>query len=105
VRLVGKCTGISAGELARILHVHKSTISGVIHRLESRRLLTRVPDARDARRARLSLTTSGRRLSRDMPNTVEAAVKRALASVDGADVEASRRVLEALARELVGTRR
>jgi DNA-binding MarR family transcriptional regulator len=105
VRLVGKHPGISAGELATILHVHKSTISGIIHRLETRRLLTRASDAQDARRTRLSLTGTGRRLSRRLPNTVEAAVKRALSSIDAPTVEASRRVLGALAHELTHRRR
>jgi DNA-binding MarR family transcriptional regulator len=105
VRLVAKHPGISAGELARVLHVHKSTISGVLHRLEARRLVNRVVDRLDARRARLSLTPAGRKLAGRMPNTVEAAVRRVLTSTATGEVDAARRVLDSLARELTALRR
>jgi DNA-binding MarR family transcriptional regulator len=36
VRVLSRCPGLSAGELARILHVHPSTLTGVLQRLQSR---------------------------------------------------------------------
>jgi DNA-binding MarR family transcriptional regulator len=100
MRLVGKHPGISAGQLAGVLHVHKSTISGIIQRLEARRLVTREVDERDARRARLRLTAAGRRLGGTLPHTVESAVRRVLAASDPATLRSARHVLEALAAEL-----
>src|SRR5580704_311880 len=36
IRIVGRFPGISAGELASVLHVHPSTLTGVLRRLETR---------------------------------------------------------------------
>src|SRR5690606_29786655 len=41
LRLVGRFPGISAGNLARILHVHPSTLTGVLKRLEEKQFVTR----------------------------------------------------------------
>jgi DNA-binding MarR family transcriptional regulator len=53
VRIVGRFPGIPAGRLAQILHVHPSTLTGVLKRLERRGFIERRPDPRDARRASL----------------------------------------------------
>src|SRR5438046_6523104 len=50
VRIVGRFPGIAAGRIATILHVHPSTLTGVLKRLEARGVLQRRPDPRDARR-------------------------------------------------------
>jgi len=54
VRLIGRHPDISAGELAHVLHVHKSTITGVVQRLEARGLVRRATDTSDARRMHLT---------------------------------------------------
>src|SRR5205814_10660337 len=46
VRIVGRFPGIAAGRIADILHVHPSTLTGVLKRLESRAVLQRRPDPR-----------------------------------------------------------
>ena len=99
VRLIGRHPQISAGELARVLHVHKSTITGVVQRLEARGLVRRITDAGDARRIQLTLTEAGRRVAGPVPGTVEAAVKRVLGSIDQRRLDATRAVLERLAAE------
>src|SRR5260370_29293539 len=60
LRIVGKFPGLSAGELARIIHLHPSTITGILQRLASRGLLTRERDPRDTRRVRLRLKPRAR---------------------------------------------
>ena len=102
VRLVGQHPNISGGELARVLHVHKSTITGIVQRLEARGLVRRETDATDARRIRLTLSASGRRMAGPLAGTTEAAVRRVLAGTDARSIEATRRVLERLAQELAG---
>jgi len=62
VRIVGRFPGIAAGRLAEILHVHPSTLTGVLRRLEGRGILQRRPDPRDARRALFMLTAKGRKV-------------------------------------------
>lgn len=100
LRLAGKKPGISAGELAGMLRVHPSTLTGVLARLERRRLLARGRDPRDGRRAVLHLTERGRSIDKLRTGTVEAAVVRVLSSLHARDVAAARRVLAVLVREL-----
>src|SRR5437868_12246913 len=59
VRIVGRFPGISAGGLAEVLHVHPSTLTGVLRRLEARGVLQRKADPSDARRALFGLTPRG----------------------------------------------
>jgi MarR family transcriptional regulator, organic hydroperoxide resistance regulator len=100
LRLVGRFPGISAGHLARILHVHPSTLTGVLKRLEDRQLVTRSADPLDARRALFTLTGKGRTLDIPSTGTVEASVQRALERVPQAKINAARELLQALSEEL-----
>jgi DNA-binding MarR family transcriptional regulator len=100
VRLLGQRPGTSAGELAELLHLHPSTITGILRRLEERSFLRRKPDEQDRRRAVLTLTNQGRSIDELRDGTVEAAVRRTLEGMPAEDIAATRRVLERLAREL-----
>jgi MarR family transcriptional regulator, organic hydroperoxide resistance regulator len=100
LRLVGRFPGISAGDLARLLHVHPSTLTGVLKRLEDRSLLTRSADPLDARRALFHLTSAGRELDIPATGTVEAAVQRALEKTAPEKLAVAREVLKVLADEL-----
>ena len=48
VRIVGRTPGISAGALAQILRMHPSTLTGILRRLETRGILTRIYGLLDA---------------------------------------------------------
>jgi DNA-binding MarR family transcriptional regulator len=100
LRVVGLFPGLSAGDLATILHVHPSTLTGVIQRLVTQGLLVRTDDPRDRRRAILRLTQRGDRANATRQGTVESAVAEALDGVTGRDRAATRRVLERLAQHL-----
>jgi DNA-binding MarR family transcriptional regulator len=100
IRLVGRCPRISAGELARILQVHPSTLTGLLRRLTRRGLLARRADASDARRALFILTSKGAAVDRLRRGTVEAAVNAALQSLPSRDVRVAASVLDALARAM-----
>ncbi len=100
VRIVGRFPGISAGELADVLHLHPSTLTGVLQRLVARGLLERTPDPRDARRALFRLTARGSRLDRLKTGTAEAKVSAALRQLSPRDVATTERVLKALTRAL-----
>ena len=100
LRLVGRFPEISAGQLAELLHIHPSTLTGVLKRLVARAALHRQVDPHDARRMRLELTDSGKQLDAHQAGTVELAVRRALARVDADQIAAAREVLLALAEEL-----
>ncbi len=100
VRLVGRYPGISAGELASILQVHPSTLTGLLKRLARRGLLVRRADASDGRRALFILTAKGEAVDKVRRGTVEAAVTGALMSLSIRDVRVTASVLDALARAL-----
>lgn len=100
IRVVGRIPGISAGQLAEVLHLDPSTLTGVLRRLEGRGLLTRHRDLRDGRRALLALSEAGRRLDVLASGTIEAAARSLLGRLPPAQIRAARRVLQALAEEL-----
>ena len=101
VRLIGKYPGISPKRIADILHLDKSTLSGVLQRLETRGLVARRADQRDGRRAELRLTAKGRGLDGVKQGTVEAAARRSLVKTTPQQLAAASLVLEALATELL----
>jgi MarR family transcriptional regulator, organic hydroperoxide resistance regulator len=100
LRIVGRMPQATPSELAELLHLDRGTLSGIIERLEAQQLIVRKAHEADGRSVLLTLTPRGRRLERDMPGTVEACVRRALASLPSSDVEAAKRALEAVAAEL-----
>jgi len=100
LRVVGLFPGVSAGDLAAVLHVHPSTLTGVLQRLVAQRWLLRVDDPRDRRRAVLRLTARGARVNATTRGTVESAVAYTLKGVTARDRAATRRVLERLAHHL-----
>lgn len=101
LRIVGRYPGISAGDLAQLMEVHASTVTGVLQRLEQRRWIVRRDDPSDKRRALLGLTEEGAKIDQLRSGTVEAAVRRALGRCSEQQVEAAVAVLEAMSHELV----
>ncbi len=100
IRVVGSHPGLSAGDVARILRIHPSTLTGILKRLEQRKIIRRVADPADGRRAFLHLNGLGETLNAARAGTIEEAVERALARVPPARLAGARKVLEVLAREL-----
>jgi DNA-binding MarR family transcriptional regulator len=105
LRVLGLAPRSSAGALAATLHVHPSTLTGVLERLVTQRLVARVSDPRDRRRAILTLTARGTRINATRHGTVEAAVIEALDGMQDRDRTATIRVLRRLADCLHGSAR
>ncbi len=100
IRCLGKYPGLSAGQLASLLHLDPGTISAALRRLEAKKLIARKRDPGDHRRAFLSLTKKGRSLDRGTPGTAENAVEHLLARVQRRDVRMTVHVLEQLTERL-----
>lgn len=96
LRCVGKFPGLSAGQLAALLHLDPSTISSALRRLEQRNLLERTRDPDDARRVVLQLTTAGRSVARATAGTVEHAVEQMMAEVAPDELDRFEALLERL---------
>jgi MarR family transcriptional regulator, organic hydroperoxide resistance regulator len=99
VRIVGRFPGISAGALAEVLHVHPSTLTGILRRLETRGVLQRRGDPNDGRRALFGLTARGKKIDTLRTGLVEQAVKRVVMRLPE-DAAVAQRILSALASEL-----
>lgn len=100
VRVLGRNPGSTAGEIAAILEIHASTLSGILARLEARKMITRKVDTSDRRRARFQLTAAGKKADRERRGTVEESVKRALAQVSPAAAATCADVMRKLVAEL-----
>ena len=100
IRIVARFPGIPAGQIAGLLHLHKSTLSGILKRLEHQGLIRRRPDPRDRRRTFLGVTEKGRQIAATGTATVEAAVERVIARTSRAKLESVGEVLSGLAAAL-----
>ena len=100
LRVVGQFPGLSAGELAHIVRLHPSTITGILQRLVAKGFLERTRDPGDSRRARLRLKPGAVVHTRTSPGTVEKVVTQVLNRIGASNVRAARRVLAEIAQEL-----
>jgi DNA-binding MarR family transcriptional regulator len=100
LRLIGRFPGISAGDLARVVRLHPSTLTGILQRLASRGLIERHSDPADSRRAQLHLKPSASWFTKSSRLTVEKVVTGALESSGPLNVRGARRVLTELAQRL-----
>jgi DNA-binding MarR family transcriptional regulator len=108
LRMIALFPGLSAGDLAAVLHLHPSTLTGVLRRLETQALVARTSHPEDRRRTVLRLTRRGARASASTKGTVEGAVAVAFARTGQHHRAATRRFLDQLAtcldREIARTR-
>lgn len=100
LKVVAQYPGISAKEVAHVVRLHPSTITGILQRLMTKGLLLRGQDPVDTRRVRLRIQPAARRFTRATEGTVESAVERALRRVPKTKVDAARTVLAAIASSL-----
>jgi DNA-binding MarR family transcriptional regulator len=102
LRVNGAVPGLGASELAAILHLHPSTVTGVLQRLAARGLIRRAAHARDGRRMHLHLTRAGARVNRPTAKgTVEQAVRTTLGQCSPAKAKATADVLNTLFLQLM----
>lgn len=104
LRIVSQRPGLSPGEVARIVHLHPSTITGILQRLVKKGLLRRERDRTDRRRIRLRSQAAARAFVAASTGTVESAVTRALAGIPMPRVRHAREVLSAIAGTLADER-
>lgn len=102
IRIIGQFPAITPTELAVVMHLDPSTLTGLLHRLAQRRLVSRNADAEDARKSHLRLTADGEAVDRIRSGTVEAGVRAALDALPPQDVATTVAVLGALSRVLNG---
>jgi|GEM_PF-883380 len=101
LKILGKQAGASASDIAGVLHLHPSTMTGIVQRLSARGYIARSKHAEDARKGQLELTAKGKAVN-DAKGILayEASVKKALGQFDEAKLDVARSVLSAIATEL-----
>lgn len=100
LRCLGKYPGMTASQLASVLHLDRGTVSVSLRRLMQKRLVSGRRNPDDKRRVALSLTARGAALDRPDQRSVEHAVERLLARVGGPAVAQTRKVLRLLSEDL-----
>ena len=103
LRVVGLFPEVSAGVLASILHVHPSTLTGVLQRLVAQGMLRRMAHPSDQRVSVLLLTPKGGRVNALRESTVEAAIVEALEQVPAQERASAQRMLARLADRLTAS--
>ena len=100
LRLIGHHGRLSAGALAEVLHIHPSSLTGMLQRLEQADMIRRESDPFDRRRALLKLTRRGMRLNDQRAGTIEEKVALALRRVSSESVSTAKAVLAEIASAL-----
>lgn len=73
--------GLKVSELAEAMHIHHSTASNLLDKLEKRELLRRERQTDDSRVVRLHLTPAGKAIVKDIPGPLQGRLRRALQNV------------------------
>jgi DNA-binding MarR family transcriptional regulator len=87
-------------EIADLLNVGRTTVTGILDRLEAEQLITRSIDPADRRSFILDLTEKGHELVRQIDDVRQEQLGRALALMDTASVEALYKGMESLAEAM-----
>jgi len=78
LRTIGEAGVASMGDLAQHMHLHMSTVTGIIDRLETAKLVTRERSQEDARVMELRLTPKGRMILTKAPEPPRSKAARGL---------------------------
>jgi DNA-binding MarR family transcriptional regulator len=101
LRMIEREPGMATLRLSELLHLHPSTVTGVLDRLEREGLVEREDNPEDGRSTRLHLTRRGRLLlARGAEGTIEAAVGAALSALAVRRIDTAREVLTAVCSAL-----
>lgn len=100
LQVIARQPGASASEVAEVVHLHASTVTGILQRLIERGLVLRKKSQDDARKVVLQITEAGKKASEARGTASETAVKRALGGFSQDEVDAALRVLGAVSAEL-----
>ena len=98
--LIGQLPRPAAADLAQRLSIHRSTLAGILARLERRELITRHDDPTDGRRVLFELSEKGRQLVVPTEGTIEAAVRHTLSEMPTDKVDIAQEVLQHLSKGL-----
>jgi DNA-binding MarR family transcriptional regulator len=82
LRLLIKKGALSSADLSRQMYVTPSNITGIIDRLEKKGLVERIRQQGDRRVALITLTQSGQKLGKAVPDPIEKKIVHQLSDLD-----------------------
>jgi trehalose 6-phosphate phosphatase len=100
LKLALTAPGLSAGDLSSLLHVHPSTLTGMMKRMTSRGLLKATADSADRRRLQLEVTPKGAKVLRDIGPTIEGGVEQAIRESGREELAAAKQFLKRLVSKI-----
>lgn len=71
LREIARLGPISAGALARSIHLSQATLTGILSRLERRQFITRTRSELDRRSVMVSITDAGRNIVQAVPSPLQ----------------------------------
>jgi DNA-binding MarR family transcriptional regulator len=102
LRVIGERPGLTPRDLAAVLHLHPSTITGIVQRLEIRGFVRREANLQDGRVAHLHLTKAGTRANKPSARgTVEHAARATLKGCPPRKRKAAADVIAHFTKELM----
>ena len=87
-------------ELKRFLNLNSSTVSGIIHRLEKKGLVARLPKSGDKRVVHIALTSAGDKLIAIMPSLLHEQLSDKLQALNASELKRIEESLDVLVRLL-----
>lgn len=100
LRVLWREEGLTQVELAERMRVEKASLTGVLHSLEEKRLVTRVRNLEDRRKINLRLTPPGRRLEAQVLGCGVSVNQMAAAGVALQEIDVLRRLLQTMTANL-----
>jgi DNA-binding MarR family transcriptional regulator len=91
---------LTATEIRQSVPIDKPTLSGVLQRLHTKKLIARQPDPADGRATRLRLTPKAQELMAELPSFAMAVNKRALKGMSAEEAERLRQILRGMLANL-----
>jgi DNA-binding MarR family transcriptional regulator len=100
LRTISEADVVNMGDLAQRMHLHMSTITGIIDRLEIAKLVTRERSSSDARVMELRLTPKGRSILAKAPEPPRSKAARGLQRLSAKDLKRVRSALLLVAKAM-----
>lgn len=100
LRTIDRAGVIRTGDLARRMHLHISTVTGIINRLSAVRLVTRLRSSADGRVTELRLTSRGKAILAKVPEPPRSKAHRGLQELSSRDLRSVHRTLLILAKAM-----
>lgn len=77
----------TATELKKYLNLNASTVTGILSRLENKKLIAKIPNAKDKRVTKISLTVEGINLTHQLPEALHERFSKRLKTLEKKELD------------------